>query len=226
MPSSQKLQKMTPKTLQVCFLLDCTASMQPWIDAAKDKIVETLSNIQRRYTDSEISAAFIGYRDFDDDEQFIKINFTKNIEELRDSILDIEAEGGDDVCEDVAGAYRFANGLEWNADVRCMFHITDAPNHGLEYHKETVEDDYPQGHPYINLKEEVRELSHKNIDLTVFNIKSSTDIMFQIMRSIYQDICPDKFNIVQLRNRRYVPTDTFYSEISQRILSSMSSERR
>lgn len=208
----------------MCFVLDCTASMQPWIDAAKDKIVDTLDSIRQRYPESQIWAAFIGYRDFHDRNQFIRINFTKNIEHVRNSILDIEADGGDDICEDVAGAYRFVNGLEWHADVRCLFHITDAPNHGRDYHDSHVEDDYPDGHPYINLRNEVHELAHKDIDLTVFSINSSTDIMFRIMRNIYRDICPNRFNVVQLRHRRYVPSDTFYEEISQRILSSMSSD--
>jgi len=215
---------MRDQTLQVCFVLDCTASMEQWIEAAKEKIVGTLDSIQQRYPESQIWAAFIGYRDFHDRDQFIRIPFTKNIENIRDLIMDVIAEGGDDLCEDVAGAYRFVNGLEWHADVRCVFHITDAPNHGREYHEEHVDDDYPDGHPYINLRHEVRDLAHKEIDLTVFNVNSSTDIMFRIMRHIYRDICPNRFNIVQLRNRRYVPSDTFYEVISQRILTSMSSD--
>ena len=218
--------RMRNDTLQVCFVLDCTASMQPWIDAAKDKIVDTLNSIRQRYPDYQITAAFIGYRDFHDREQFIRIDFTPDIQYLQDSILDVVAEGGDDICEDVAGAYRFINGLEWHSRVRCVFHITDAPNHGVDYHEDHVEDDYPDGHPYINLKQEVRDLAHKNIDLTVFSINQTTDVMYRIMRNIYKDIRPDGFSVVNLRNRRYVPSDAFYSEISQRIITSMSSDPR
>lgn len=217
---------MRESTLQVCFMLDCTASMQRWIDAAKDKIVDTLDNIYQRYPNYKISAAFIGYRDFHDADQFIKIDFTTDIRQLQSSIIDVLAEGGDDVCEDVAGAYRFANGLEWHADVRCLFHIADAPNHGSEYHEEHIEDDYPNGHPYIDLKQEVRELSHKNVDLTVFNVKETTEIMYQMMRNIYRASRPDGFSVVNLQNLRYVANDVFYSEISHRILSSMSSDPR
>lgn len=226
MNSLLKLQKvkMHEPTLQVCFVLDCTASMQPWIDAAKDKIVDTLGSIQQRYPNYKISAGFIGYRDFHDERQFIRLDFTTKIRRLQDSIMDVVAEGGDDTCEDVAGAYRFVNGLEWYGDVRCVFHITDAPTHGSEYHEDNVDDDYVNGHPYIDLKQEVRELAHKDIDLTVFSIRESTDIMYHIMRNIYQGIRPDGFSVVNLRNRRYVASDAFYSEISQRILYSMSSD--
>lgn len=226
MSSLLKLQKvkMRDPTLQVCFVLDCTASMQPWIDAAKDKIVDTLDSIHQRYPNYKISAAFIGYRDFHDERQFIRLDFTENIQQLQDSIMDVVAEGGDDICEDVAGAYRFVNGLEWHADVRCVFHIADAPTHGLEYHDDHIEDDYPDGHPYINLKQEVRELGHKDIDLTVFSIKHTTEIMYRIMRNIYRNIRPNGFAVVNLQNRRYVASDVFYSEISQRIAQSMSSD--
>lgn len=200
--------------------------MQPWIDAAKDKIVDTLENIRECYPNYKISAGFIGYRDFHDNNQFIRIEFTENIQQLQDSIMDVVADGGDDICEDVAGAYRFVNGLEWSADVRCVFHITDAPTHGLEYHEDHVEDDYPDGHPYIDLKQEVREIAHKNIDLTVFSIKQTTEVMYRVMRNIYQSIRSGGFDVVNLRNRRYVASDAFYSEITQRILSSMSSDPR
>lgn len=198
--------------------------MQPWIDAAKDKIVDTLDSIRQPYPEHQISAAFIGYRDFHDEEQFIRINFTENLQQLQDSIMNVVAEGGDDICEDVAGAYRFVNGLEWHADVRCVFHITDAPNHGLDYHEDHVDDDYPNGHPYIDLKQEVRELAHKHIDLTVFSIKQTTELMYRIMRNIYRDIRPEGFSVVNLCNRRYLASDAFYSEISQRILQSMNSD--
>jgi Mg-chelatase subunit ChlD len=209
--------------LQVCFVLDCTASMQPWIDAAKEKIVDTLECIHKQYPKYKISAAFVGYRDFHDDEQIIKIPFTKDIETLQDLIMDIVAEGGDDVCEDVSGAYRFVNNLEWDADVKCVFHITDAPNHGAGYHEDNIEDDYPEGHPYINLNTEVRDLATKEVELTVFSIKRSTDIMYNIMRNIYENVYPNRFNVVRLVGRKYNINDIFLSEISQRIVKSINS---
>lgn len=213
---------MNSQSVQVCFVLDCTASMQPWIDAAKNKMVDTLERIREQYPDYSISAAFVGYRDFEDPEPFIRVQFTTNLQKVEDSIMDVMADGGDDICEDVAGAYRFVNGLDWTANVRCMFHITDAPNHGLEYHDEYIEDEYPLGHPYIDLKEETHDLAYKNIDLTVFSVNNTTDTMYKIMRNIYQDIRPDKFNVVNLKNRRYVPQDVFETEVSQRIMSSIS----
>lgn len=214
---------MNNPTLQVCFILDCTASMQQWIDAAKEKIVDTLECIHERYPKYKISAAFIGYRDFHDEEQIIKIPFTRDIETLQDLIMDIVAEGGDDDCEDVSGAYRFVNNLEWDANVKCAFHITDAPNHGVVYHEKHVDDDYPAGHPYINLDIEVADLANKHVELTVFSIKNSTDIMYNIMRNIYENSYPNRFNVVSLVGRKYNTNNVFLSEISRRISKSINS---
>ena len=216
---------MNNHTLQVCFILDCTASMQMWIDAAKEKIVETLECIHKEYPTYKISAGFIGYRDFHDEEQIIKLPFTEDIEKLQNSIMNIIAEGGDDTCEDVSGAYRFVNNLEWNADVKCAFHITDAPNHGLIYHGNHVDDDYPSGHPYIDLATEIQDLAMKHIELTVFSIKRSTDIMYNIMRNIYENIYPNRFNTVSLVGSKYNTNNIFLSEISHRISTSIKSHK-
>lgn len=217
---------MIDQTLQVCFILDCTASMQPWIDAAKMKIVETLGLIRQRHPDYMIYAAFVGYRDFHDKEQFIRIGFTEAIHDLSNLIMDIKADGGDDACENVAGAYKMVTELEWHANVRCVFHITDAPNHGLEYHEDYVEDNYPNGHQYIDLKREVSDLANRNIDLTVFSINASTNKMYRIMENIYKDIYPSGFSVVNLKNRRYDPEHVFYSEVSQRITTSIHTRLR
>jgi hypothetical protein len=212
---------MRTKTLQICFVLDCTESMVAWTDAAKDRLLDTIRMTRERYPEYVIQAAFIGYRDFHDEEQFIRIDFTSNLDHIQNVIMDVVADGGDDICEDVAGAYRFVNGLSWDADVRCVFHITDAPNHGRRYHEPGVDDDYPGGHPYISLDDEVRELAHKGIELTVFSIKASTDIMYRRMRDIYQAIQSDGFHVVNLRNRTYNVRDTFVAEVSQRLNSSL-----
>jgi hypothetical protein len=212
---------MREQTVQICFILDCTASMQPWIDAAKERIVDTIQTIRTSHPTCQIQVGFVGYRDFHDSTHIIRIPFTTDVQMLQDSIMDVVAEGGDDTCEDVAGAYRFVNTFQWYGDVRCVFHIADAPNHGLDYHEETVDDNYPDGHPYIDLNTEVVEFADKDIDLSVFRIKRDTDMMYRIMKNIYQTIRPEGFSIVNLRNRRYVASDVFQSEVSQRVLSSM-----
>jgi len=209
------------KSLKVCFVLDCTESMTPWINASKTKIHKLLEELCESHKDFTIYVSFIGYRDFG--EAIHKVDFTTNIEFIHDVISGIQAHGGNDQAEDVAGAYSWLNSLDWTANVRSVFHITDAPNHGLEYHDDYVEDDYPDGNPVIDLSEEVEILAYNGIDLTVFRLNRSTDIMYSTMQIIYSQIRPVGFRIVNFKNSNSTPEDTLYYEVTSQLMTSMSS---
>lgn len=208
---------MRDPTLKVCFVLDCTASMGPWIQAAKYKIRDIIDQLTIKHPNFKIYIAFIGYRDFGEDYTFIK--FTENYDEIYDKLKDICAKGGDDEAEDVAGAYHWVTSLNWSADVRAVFHITDAPNHGVIYHDTDVSDNYPYGHPTIDLLEEVRTLSDYRVDLTVFRISVTTDIMYDLFMTEYG---MRGFRIVEFDDSSETEADTFYNEISSQLHNSMS----
>jgi myosin protein heavy chain len=53
----------------------------------------------------------------------------------------IEADGGDDGPEDVAGGFKKALEQDWRAKSRYAVLIADAPCHGRKYH--TFHDNYP-----------------------------------------------------------------------------------
>lgn len=200
-------------SVQVLLVLDCTSSMRPYIDSAKIKLLNILYDTEHKFQNCKIECGFIGYRDFKDNEKFIVNDFTKNFEKIENTIKKIKPIGGDDICEDVAGAYDIANSLSWSTKtVKCMFHITDAPNHGLKYHSNDVEDDYPNGHPSIELTEEVRELALKNVNLTLFKISWKTDIMYEIMKAIYEEENAN-CSIIKLDDT----ADSFYNEISSQL---------
>ena len=213
--------KDTPtQTLKVCFVLDCTASMTPWIDAAKNKILDLLDDLQKSHKNFKIYAAFIGYRDFG--EQWYHVHFTDNYLQIHDTVMRIHALGGGDQAEDVAGAYKHVMNLDWGtADVKAVFHIGDAPNHGLMYHDSKVEDDYPEG-GRVHLLTEVRLLAGHHIDVTVFRLNRSTDIMYNLMKRSYGEVRPDVFRIVNFVNSDETEDVTFYREISTQLHSSMS----
>lgn len=199
--------------LKVCFILDCTSSMGPWIQAAKNKILDTLNLIAGDNPAYKIYASFIGYRDVMDREQFIKIDFTDNIQALISSMMAVEAEGGDDTAEDVAGAFEVVNTLDWSGDVKTAFFITDAPNHGMMYHFPNVSDHFPDGYRSIDLREETVRLAQKGVDLTAFRINKSTDIMYDIMKAQYSFVNPNKFKIVNLVNSRQSINNSFETEV-------------
>jgi hypothetical protein len=193
--------------------------MDPWIEAAKYRIRNIVEDLKDRHPNFKIYVAFMGYRDFGD--PYIHINFTENYEELYDELKDIIAEGGDDEAEDVAGAYHWVASLNWSADVRAVFHITDAPNHGLMYHNGTVTDYYPEGGFKYDLLDEVKRLSCKNIDLTLFRIDKTTDIMYDLIKDEYMVYRSNGFKIVEFIGSQRSTIDTFYQEISTQLHESM-----
>lgn len=209
------------KVLKVCFVLDCTASMTPWIDASKNKIYKLLKELCESHKNFTIYVSFIGYRDFG--EVMYKVDFTTNIQHIHNVIEGIHADGGNDQAEDVAGAYSWLTSLDWTSNVRAIFHITDAPNHGFDYHEDYVEDDYPDGNPVIDLCEEVEILAYNGIDLTVFRLNETTDKMYLRMQNIYSQIRPVGFRIVNFVNSSSTPDDTLYQEVSSQLIASMSS---
>ena len=204
---------MKDNIIKVCFIVDCTSSMGRWIQAAKNKILDTLTLILTDNPNYHIYASFIGYRDVGDKEKIIQINFTDDIDSLRSSIMDIKAEGGDDIPEDVSQPFRIAAEFNWDADVKIAFFITDAPNHGLTYHMMNIEDEYPNGYGNIDLKEEVRILAYKGVDLTVFRINDSTDMMFNIMKQQYGNGYENKFKTINLVNSRQSADRSFETEV-------------
>lgn len=213
---------MRDRTLKVCFLLDCTASMGTWIDAARNKILDLLEDLCEKHPNFKIYVAFCGYRDFGD--EYYYIDFTENHRMIHTTLMSIDAIGGNDIPEDVGGAYNWAGSLDWKADVRAVFHIGDAPNHGELYHDTFMEDGFPEGHPYINLYDEVENLAIKNIDLTVFSLNSSTDIMYRSMKRIYQNIRPDGFRVVDFMKSGEDARTSFYSQVSSQLTHSMNTQ--
>ena len=49
-------------------MVDCTGSMQPWVDGVKDGISKCANQLQRCYLDCELRFAFVGYTDYDQPE--------------------------------------------------------------------------------------------------------------------------------------------------------------
>lgn len=209
-------------SLQVTLMLDCTASMTDWIEASKRKLLEVTSHINSQYSNYEIQFSFIGYRDFEDDIQFITLPFTTNYQSLVDEIELVEAIGGGDECEDVSGAYYIASECQvWDADVKILFHIADAPDHGIIMHDHMVSDYYPEGHPKFNLLNMIKELAKKNVDITFFQLNHSTNIMTTAMRNTYSEVREQGFTIQNLINDTKNKNNIFYDVLTQQIELSM-----
>jgi hypothetical protein len=190
--------------------MDCTASMQMWIDAARDEIYTILGASLQEYPDADFEVAFVGYRDHGDTTQYITVNFTRDIEDIRQRIAEVDAIGGWDMAEDVAGGLQRAVGLFPNTQrrgVRHIVHILDAPPHGNQYHGPDVRDRYPNGDPNGNDPLHwIRDMSRKAIDYTIIKVDSSIDTMIDLFHNSYTTD-EAAFRVIDIRPSRHSVSD-------------------
>lgn len=191
-----------PIVIKLAFVLDCTGSMEPWIQEAKTKIQEIVNSTDVP-SGAQFEVAVVAYRDYGDVVRRRVIDFT-GPHEAEHFLQDIHAEGGDDEAEDVAGALDRAYGLTWGpSDVRMIFHIADAPAHGIEFHTPRVSDRFPYGDP--DGKDPVitlRDLARQEVDFTFVRITSSTDVMIDVFDEIYREE-GGMFKVIDLNPQSY-----------------------
>jgi hypothetical protein len=71
------------QVLDLCLLMDCTSSMQIWIERSKDTLKEIINNVKTYNPDLEVRVCFVGYRDIKDDVRFTVHDFTNNIDDVK-----------------------------------------------------------------------------------------------------------------------------------------------
>lgn len=211
------------KTLKVCLMMDCTASMTPWLAAAKERLLNCLKTVKTDYPEYEIYVAFIGYRDYNDYEKIVFVDFTSEHKIVKNRISIIQAEGGDDAAEDVAGAYKLAASLEWHADVRIMVHICDAPAHGMSYHDHDYNDDHTEDDYRNPLEPHVERLAEKKVDIDIIELNETTNIMVDVIRRSYRMARPlGGFSSDMVsRQDSQNPTNYFQRAFSSRVTRSI-----
>ena len=203
--------------VKLCVLLDCTGSMGPWIQAAKDQIEVILEKTQGEYANADLrfQVAFVGYRDYGDEEQSVVVPFT-TVDRFLSEVRGVQASGGDDIAEDVAGGLSTVLHLHWDdADVRSLIHIADAPPHGLDYHAPHISDRFPEGDPRgTDVRLLLREMAN-DIDTTFIGLNRSTDKYIEEALAAYRLIQKRTFTVADLR-----PQDTrFLTPIALRTVS-------
>ncbi|KAI1704811.1 alpha-kinase family domain-containing protein [Ditylenchus destructor] len=142
---------------------------------------------------SEVSLAFVGYRDFGDTIQFELLPFTESAEYFRQFSSKIQATGGghDNGPEDVFGGLEKAiSDLSWSDISMCtkvIFHIADHPCHGKIYHTNGYphRDHYPGGDPNGRTAENLfNSIREKGIQYHFGKITSYTDKMIEMFSAV------------------------------------------
>ena len=150
--------------VQILFLLDTTRSMKGEIKACQQAIKMAVEKTESKLLEidgiddrQKVEVAFIGYKDLPRTgylrktkrNWFVVNDFTIDTREIQTSVSLQEAEGGSDVPEDIAGAFDQVSQCNWlKTSVKIIFHITDAPPHGCNFHSLSKYDDhYSDGDP-------------------------------------------------------------------------------
>eukprot|EP01083_Nonionella_stella_P174503 605127_1 len=182
--------------LDVAFVLDCTGSMNSYIQSCKDNIIAISSKISKEVDNCDVQFALVSYRDIPpQDKTFVTkiLNFTPIPFKIQIELQQISASGGGDQPEALTSAlYACHKQLEWrNPSIKIIIVITDAPPHGLETH---VEDGFPDGDPdTFNTDGDKEGASKDSGAKTYLNIiQIIQDIRNDLKAAIYSVACePD-----------------------------------
>jgi len=68
------------KSLDVCLLLDETASMMSWIERSKETLKGIIANVKEDYNGLKVRVAFVGYRDIGDKPRFEVFQFSEDLD--------------------------------------------------------------------------------------------------------------------------------------------------
>ena len=68
--------------LEVCLMLDCTASMCSWIQRSKDTLKGIIKNIQHEHKNLTVRVSFVGYRDIGDHDRFSVHDFSQDLDAI------------------------------------------------------------------------------------------------------------------------------------------------
>ena len=190
-------------TFNILFIFDITSTMGKHINYFVKNFDKIIQGIKENCPLSIIYTGFIGYKDINDLElgdEYIDIDFTLFYDDLKQKIKNIQAEGGDDVPEDVAGAFELALNKEWNKGTDIIFLVTDAPCHGIKYHDldqkvEDLKDNFPEeeyGDNQIFKREKIEKLVEKFVEndfnLICLDIQhKNTEKMFKMFEEKYKE---------------------------------------
>ena len=151
--------------LDLVFAMDCTSSMSPYIESAKNnvrKIVEEIISSEQ----SDVRMALVQYRDHPpQDRTFVtKVNdFTFSHKKMREWLEHCEARGGGDIAEAVTDALNDVLKLTWRTDsIKICVLVSDAPPHGINCTSDGFPDGCPDGLDPIEL---ARRMAQEKITL-------------------------------------------------------------
>ena len=213
---NQYFEKIEIFKFNILFVFDITSTMQKHINNFVKNFDKIFQGIKENCPLSIIYTGFIGYKDINDLElgdEYIDIDFTLFHEKILTKIKNIQTEGGDDIPEDVAGAFELALKKKWNNGTNIIFLVTDAPCHGTKYHEldqnnENLKDNFPdeeygenQNFRREKIENLVENFVEKNYNLVCLDIQhKNTQKMFKMFEEKYNEKKKEKLFSVSKDN--------------------------
>jgi len=162
-------------SLDLVFCMDCTGSMGPYINKAKQSIQNIIKKITENSECKDFLFGLVAYRDHPpQDNTFItkKFEFTNNIETIQSNLNELRAAGGGDGPEALTTALYELNNLNWrNSSTKIVILISDAPPHGLGEYDDGFPNGEPNGYDPIII---TKELASKGI--TIYTVGCEPEI--------------------------------------------------
>lgn len=141
-------QKSALNALDVCFDMDATGSMQPWIDRVRDVVTDIANDIVNSGTRPDLRLALVEYRDHESgrskDQPTNSGGFRHDAAQFFGDLRAVRCSGGGDGPEAVADGLVTALELPWRPSAqKAVVLVGDAPPHGVG----APGDSYPGGCP-------------------------------------------------------------------------------
>ena len=169
----------------VLYLIDATASMSPYITAAKEESQNISKELRMEYPEKNFYYGYIFYRDPIDSKEDIHelIDLSDDVNSLPEKIGRIKATGGRDIPEDWAGAYELVNKkISWRKGTKIIIHLADAGAHGKLF---TKYDKYPKEEG--KLIKELEKCALKGIKIFGYIIEEDCRNSFEECSKIYRN---------------------------------------
>ena len=204
-------EKLNLIRIDILIILDITSSMENYIDKFKKQFYPMIEKITKECPEEIVYVGFIGYKDIEDKklgDDYIDIDFTVDYDKLKELINNIEPDGGDDIPEDVAGAFELGLKKSWKGHKKIAFLITDSPCHGSKYHK--LNQDLPEEKDkYLNenkIENVISEIFKNNITLFCLDLHKNTQKMFEMFKEKF-----DEMEIPEGGSKFFIEKENFWN---------------
>jgi len=180
--------------IQVCFVMDCNASMGQWIEEARTFVLgmaKSLKQMSREQFGLSVEFSFVCYRDSGGSNNIEVQPFTANIERFNKFIGRVEAKSVwrfREYPKDIAGGFNAAMNLEWKDTAntnKFLVLVANSPCHGSRFHSGWAEF-YPDGCPSGMPDRHLHKMGMDDIQLIFVKINAHTDQMIREFRKIYE----------------------------------------